>query len=383
MELRIDGYIGSESGLASLLGEGSSFNLSKLENFLDSNTEKSLKIKINSGGGSVTEGFAIHDRIVSSGLEVETEVLGMCGSIATIIALSAPKGKRRGHKNSEYFIHNPFWQPSAPDAMEAEDLAKLSQDLKAAQERILDFYVEKTGGDRETIKNLMQAKTSLSMQQAKELGFIDEIIGENVKAFHKYELVAYIENQNMKEFTKEQKSWLETKLAAIEKLFKNLTPEIKNMEIELADGNKVFVESEDGEYVGKKVWTAADRNMPAPDGNHQLKDGRTLVVKDGVVTEVKEAMSNEENLKKEIATLTQNLTEATAKIEAYEKEKAESAKNLETLKAELDEVKKVIIGETPKAAVQNFKQSDFAATSPLEKMKSNLIKFQNNIKTLQ
>lgn len=381
MELRIDGYIGQESGLASLLGDGSSFNLSKLENTLDANKDKALHIKINSGGGSVTEGFAIHDRIASSGLEVTTEVLGMCGSIATIIALSAKKGNRKGHKNSEYFIHNPFWQPTAPDAMEADDLSRLSGELKSAEERILNFYVEKTGADKETLRALMAAKTSLTMQQAKDLGFIDEIIGAEVNAEKRYAILAYIEKPNMKEFTNEQKTWLDKKLANIENLFKKVIKNegVQAMMVELADGNSVFVESEDGEFVGKKVFTS-DKTTPAPDGNHQLKDGRTLVVKGGVVESVTEAVSNEAKQAAEIATLTQNLKDANDKLAAFEAEKTANAEAMQSLKKELDEVKNFVIGATPKAAAQNFKQTDFAPVTGFDRIKSNLNKFQNNLK---
>lgn len=387
-ELRIDGYIGQESGLASLLGDGSSFNLNRLEEFLDNmpelgmqNPDTHIKIKINSGGGSVTEGFAIHDRIVSSGLEIETEVLGMCGSIATIIALSAPKGKRKGHANSEYFIHNPFWQPMSSDPMEATDLTRLARELKDAEERILNFYVEKTGAPKAQIKRLMDEKTSMTMQTAKRLGFIDEIVTEQVTD-KKYAVLAYVDskkqtNMATPKFSAEEKTWLEKQFAAIEAKFtKAFTPvKIKNMVIKLDDGNEIFVESEDGEYVGKKVFES-DMTTPVPDGEHKLEDGRVLVTVGGVCTEVKEmAAANPD----EIAALTAQLKTANDKLAAIEAEKqaaitasAEVKKEVEALKTEKVETEKVVtemkteilnmknivLGVQPVPATQGFKGAE-------------------------
>lgn len=381
-ELRIDGYIGQESGLASLLGDGSSFNLNRLEDFLDTNEESALKIKINSGGGSVTEGFAIHDRIVSSGLEIETEVLGMCGSIATIIALSAPKGKRKGHANSEYFIHNPFWQPMSPDPMEATDLTRLARELKDAEERILNFYVEKTGAPKAQIKRLMDEKTSMTMQTAKRLGFIDEIVTEQVTD-KKYAVLAYVDskkqtNMATPKFSAEEKTWLEKQFAAIEAKFtKAFTPvKIKNMVIKLDDGKEIFVESEDGEYVGKKVFES-DMTTPAPDGEYKLEDGRVLVTVGGVCTEVKEmeAVANPD----EIAALTAQLKTANEKlaaieaekqaaitasaevkkeVEALKTEKAETEKVVTEMKTEILNMKNIVLGVQPVPAAQGFKGAE-------------------------
>lgn len=304
MEIRIDGYIGQESGIASLFGDGSSFSLRSLETILDGFSDDVIKVKINSGGGSVNEGFAIHDRLATSGAKIETEVLGLCGSIATIIALAAPKGSRKGHANSEYFIHNPYWQPVAPDPMEASDLTRLADELKDAEEKILDFYVEKTGAKRSELKKLMQEKTSLSMKEAKRLGFIDEIIEATV-AEKKYAVLAYVDKKNdMNKFSDDQKSWLEKQFTAIETKIQNfLSPEVKEEKKE----------------------------------------------------EVKEH-SEIDALKAQIAELTAKLAEATSKIEAYEKEKQSIEAAKTELKTELDTIKNMVLAHAPEVKGNEFSQ---------------------------
>lgn len=362
--LRIDGYIGEDSGLAALLGDGTSFNLRKLESILDSSSDNSLKIKINSGGGSVVEGFAIHDRLVTSGKEIETEVLGMCGSIATIIALSAPKGKRRGHSNSEYFIHNPFWQPMAPDPMEADDLARLATELRDAEDRILDFYVEKTGAKRAELKKLMEQKTSLSMQDAKRLGFIDEIITESV-AEKKYAILAYVDNKSKNtEMDANQKTFLDKLDAKVESMltkFNSMFKPLFMMFIDLDNGGKIFIDTQDEkELKGMKAFNVdAEGNKtinPVPDGEYLAKDGRTLVVAAGTVTDVKDKQPDETTaLKSQIAELTTKLEQANQKANTVQTEKTALETSVTAMKSEILEFKNMILTKDIPGAEQQFK----------------------------
>jgi hypothetical protein len=101
-----------------------------------------------------------------------------------------------------------------------------------------------------------------------------------------------------------------------------------NIELTLADGAQIFVDSEDGELEGK----ATD----APDGTHQLQDGRSITVEGGVVVSVQEAEAaamedgadaEKEAMKEQIAQLQMQLQEAMAmKKEQEEKHNALEAK---------------------------------------------------------
>jgi len=192
-KINIDGFIGD----AGFMG-GDSFTLKDLNRLLDampSNT-KEIEVIINSGGGYITEGFAIHDRLATVEETVNTKVLGLCGSIATIIA-QAPKsqgkgGLRSGHQNSDYFIHNPSWSPQSPDPIEAEELQRIAEDLMANQEKLSQFYANITGKDATLFAEKMKEAKSLSMDEAKDLGFIDEIITTNIQAATLYKFAAHI-----------------------------------------------------------------------------------------------------------------------------------------------------------------------------------------------
>lgn len=371
--LRIDGYIGKDDGMSLLFGGSPNFSLKSLNEFLDNLPAgtKELKVEINSGGGSVTEGFAIHDKLVSSGLIIHTEVLGLCGSIATIIALSAKKENRSMHENSDYFIHNPYWQPMAPDAMEADDLERLASELRDSQEKILSFYVSKTDQKRGILKSFMDESKGFSSKEAKDFGFVNTIIGEAVNT-RKYQIAAFIDpaknkSQNM-EFTAQQKSWIEQKLNALSEKFNHLfTPVFKLMMMELQSGGKIFIDSEDAKDIkGKKVFAVDDSgnqtNNAAPDGEYTFQDGRTITVSGGIINDVKEAAAPADDtaaLKKEVDELKAKLEASEKKATVTAEEKTALEQNVVALKREVHDFKNTILGgQIPPKEGQEFKGSE-------------------------
>jgi len=182
VDIYIDGYIGK----GDFFSEG--FSLKSLREQVNANQgDNVINLYINSGGGDVTEGFAIYDYLVSlserSGFAINTIGEGIVGSIATVIFQAGKNGKRKIHANSEFFIHNPYWTPQSPEPMEAKDAQALAENLKKAEEKILNFYVQHTAGkSKEDIKEKMNMQTSFSANEAMEWGFVDEVIGTPIES---------------------------------------------------------------------------------------------------------------------------------------------------------------------------------------------------------
>jgi ATP-dependent Clp endopeptidase proteolytic subunit ClpP len=308
-KIYINGYIG-EAGFFD--NASNSFSLNSLNSILDTIGDVSeLNIYINSGGGSVTEGFAIYDRLASLPYTVNTIVNGMCGSIATVIYQAGKKGKRKMYANSEFFVHNPFWQPSAPDPMEAKDLALLQQDLQNAENKIKAFYVTVTGKTVDELTPLLDRQTTMSASEAIELGFADEIVDTNITAFTKYRLVAYINNNN-KNSEMENKE-LKAEIGGIKGLLNKISKALfKNAYTETVDGMKIYFE---GTMVMKDTPVFSDEAMstPLPDGDYTL-DSMVITVVGGIVTVVSEAQPSEGNA---------DLANANAKIAELEAKLAE------------------------------------------------------------
>ena len=235
-----------------------------------------LIVHIHSRGGDVFEGFAIHDVLVNTGKKITTIIEGLCASIATIPALA---GKiRQMLENSEFMIHNPVGGTYGT----AEEMQKYAERLEAEQERIIDFYVEKTGGDKDKITALVEEETWLNADEAKELGFITEVI-ETIKA------VAYFGNFNLKpnKSIKMEKELKETQ-TMLAKLLKALgmdnTETPKNLVLEAADGTKLTIDTKDNvPKVGDKVVTTAGEALK---DEYVMPDGSTIKIAEKVITAI-------------------------------------------------------------------------------------------------
>lgn len=363
-KLNIEGYIGGADILSLFSGE-STFNLSALKKFLDSLEADvtDIHVYINSGGGSVVEGWAIYDKLKTSGKTITTIGEGMVGSIATIIYMAGTT--RKLHENSKFFIHNPYWQPSEATPMEGEALINLGEDLKKEQQKILDFYANQTGTAIEAIQPLMQKATDLTSAEAVNMGFATEIISSSVN-FHKYQLVAYIE-PNKVETIKKQKmenktneSWIKRQLT---KLAAKLNGVTLNMEMPVKDGSgndvTLFIESETEDLTGKEAYLidAEGNQTPAPDGDYTDADGKIIKVAGGVVTEVVAKKEDDQDAPT-IEQLNAKIAELEAKNSELETIKASLSTDLEAkakevevmnaVKVEFENLKKVVIGKNVK-----------------------------------
>lgn len=382
-KLNIEGYIGGADIMAMLGGEPT-FNLSQLKTFLDGLEPDvtDIHVYINSGGGIIDEGFAIYDKLATSKYNITTIGEGMVGSIATVIYMAG--SVRRMYKNSKFFIHQPYWQPSAPTPMEADDLTRLGSELKAEQDKILNFYVEKTGANRATLEGLMSDATSLTTDKAIELGFVQSVIEEQVN-FKQFKLVACI-NQATYNKSKMDKSIAES----IKDGFKNLTNLFKNkflnMNLKATDANgqpvELVIESDTEDLVGKPAFIvdASGAQTPAPDGDYTDEQGRIITVLSGNVGEV--STPEEETAEETMAALNAKVTELTnanttltSQLEAEKIAKNNLQTTLNAFQPEFDKLKNTLIGagfdfENPEQSFKGEKKADGYGAAMLERIKS-------------
>lgn len=144
----------------------------EMEAYCQEQKASKLVLRINSPGGYLLDGMAIVDKIKASGLEVEAEVFGMCGSAATLVALAC--GRVRMSRNSRWMVHH----PTGVLAGELEDLENGLADFKAMRLQAFEMYAAKTG---KSVEELMEAHAHgvfYTAEQARAYGWVDEIIGE-------------------------------------------------------------------------------------------------------------------------------------------------------------------------------------------------------------
>ena len=276
-QLKIYTDIQSESDktFARLVGDVEGVSFADIDAFCNSipADDNQIEIRLHCDGGSVTEGWAMYDRLRATGKEITCIVEGNAASMATVILMAAPKERRKAYKNAHILMHNPW--ACVMTAADAADMQKMANDLKAEQERLVNLYVERCGVDRDTIQSLMDEDKFITAAEAKELGIIGEIIPPISAKVRTTTNPINMNEVNVKA------SLLDRMLAKLG--FKTLDEaaslEIKALELNTADGQTLTIEREEGQ---PQIGDAA-----SPDGEWLMPDGTTIVVENGVITDIK------------------------------------------------------------------------------------------------
>lgn len=134
-----------------------------------------INLHINSPGGSVFEGIAIHNMLKMHKATVNVYVDGLAASIASVIAMSGDTIFMP--ENSMLMIHNP-WTFAMGNAKE---LRKQADDLDRIAQASIKTYLSKSNGkiDEETLVKLLDEETWLSAQEAVDYGLADEVLEAN------------------------------------------------------------------------------------------------------------------------------------------------------------------------------------------------------------
>lgn len=131
----------------------------------------SIDLHINSNGGDVFDGQAIHSLIKNHKGFVTAYIDGLAASIATVIAMGADKVIMP--KNAMMMIHN-AWTGLYGNA---NDLRKMADDLDHINDTIVNTYLAKVKDktDEATIRDLMDKESWLNAEECLSLGLCDEV----------------------------------------------------------------------------------------------------------------------------------------------------------------------------------------------------------------
>ena len=186
-----------------------------------------ITINISSPGGFVDDGLMIYDAIRSHRARVTARLSGLVASAATWIACAADKVI--ASDTLLYMIHNVQGVAvgTKDDMRKAADLNEKMEDV------IINLYRKKTGQRKSQLQKWLDAETWFTVDEAIENGFVDEkgdgfrfeyessISDTETRNFMTNALNcaslpalevptnSQTDNNNMSEFTKEQKSFLE------------------------------------------------------------------------------------------------------------------------------------------------------------------------------
>ena len=276
-----------------------------------------IHLTINCRGGLTDTALAMYDALRATGKTISAEVIGECSSSATLLLLAARKDLRKAHPNATILIHNPYISGFVEG--DAKRIGGIAESLEDVRNRFLDIYVERTGAEREVLSAMMDEDKPMNVAKAIELGFIaEEILPISAKSKNQH-----INNNNK----------MGIKQRIIEALAKALG--VYGMTLETADGKTLELEKESGEpMVGDSVVSE--------DGEYLLPDGRTVVVEEHVITEIRpaeeEAVEAEaERGEESDVTEEAEFSEKDAEIDRLKAEIAEKDAEIEELKKQLEE----------------------------------------------
>ena len=144
---------------------------------LANDNNRPISLYINSAGGNVTDGLAIHDAIrhmVSRGIDVTIVVQGMAYSMGSVVLQAASEGKRLAFPHSWIMIHEPAkwagWQSTTAAAQHLER-------LKQMQDQIYKILSSRSGKPlRQIIKDTKRTDFYLDAKKALDYGLIDGIV---------------------------------------------------------------------------------------------------------------------------------------------------------------------------------------------------------------
>lgn len=136
---------------------------------------KAVNLHVNSPGGDVFQALAIYNTLKNYKGDVNVTIDGLAASAATLIICAGDNVKMAS--NALLMVHTP--SVGLLGYFNAAELEKVTTSLKAVEGSILDTYKQRLPETSHAdIAKMVMAEKYLTAEQAKDLGFVDEITGE-------------------------------------------------------------------------------------------------------------------------------------------------------------------------------------------------------------
>lgn len=148
------------------------------------NSEKPIKLYVNSPGGSVTAGLAIYDTMQFVKAPIHTMVMGQAASMGSFLAQAGTAGKRYVLPESRTMIHRVSSGTRGTSGsvhvqeLQMEDAIRSFDEGKRLNKRLTELYVKhnSVGKTFEELFETMKFDTFLSAQEAVDAGLADKVV---------------------------------------------------------------------------------------------------------------------------------------------------------------------------------------------------------------
>ena len=141
--------------------------------FLESqDSEKDIKLYINSPGGSVTAGLAIYDAMQLIKPDVQTICIGMAASMGAVLLSVGAKGKLFALPNAEVMIH----QVLVGAQGQASDIKIHAEHILRTRENLNKILAKHTGQPLKRIEQDTERDNFMEAKEAMSYGLVDKVI---------------------------------------------------------------------------------------------------------------------------------------------------------------------------------------------------------------
>ncbi len=135
--------------------------------------DRDIFLYINSPGGSVSAGMAIYDTMQFVSNDVATVGLGLAASMGQFLLCAGAKGKRYATPHTRIMMH----QPSGGIGGTAADIAIQAEQMLYVKKTMAERISFHTGQTVDQIETDSDRDRWFSAAEAKEYGFIDNVVG--------------------------------------------------------------------------------------------------------------------------------------------------------------------------------------------------------------
>ena len=142
------------------------------------NPKKDVFMYINSPGGVVTAGMAIHDTMQYIRPRVGTVCIGQAASMGAFLLNAGEPGMRVALTNARIMIH----QPSGGAQGMASDIEIQAKEILRIRHRMNELMAQYSGQTIETIEKAVERDKFFSASEAKDFGMVDEVFDKRPAA---------------------------------------------------------------------------------------------------------------------------------------------------------------------------------------------------------
>lgn len=146
--------------------------------FLDSTDRvRDINMYINSPGGSVYAGLGVYDTMQYVTPDVATICIGMAASMGCVLLGAGTHGKRAALKHARIMMH----QPSGGIGGQASDIEITVNEIRKLKKELYEIVNHHTDRPIEQIEKDFERDKWMTALEAKDYGFVDEVLLMNKK----------------------------------------------------------------------------------------------------------------------------------------------------------------------------------------------------------